>query len=143
MNIGMENKKVKKPSFDDLVDAYRRRSVRLEEYYCGDGSPREGMAAERCPYEGEQLYRMAVAAVARAEAERKASEARRVYRRRVLSRYALAACVALLLGCGTYVAAPQSDVPEMRASARIDRMCVENTICYMLNRPTNSYYEKA
>lgn len=133
MNIGMENKKEKKPSFDDLVDAYRRRSVRLEEYYCGDGSPREGMAAERCPYDGEQLYRMAVAAVARAEAERKASEARRVCRRRVLSRYVVTACVALLLGVGTYWVTPLEEGPRMYSVSHVANCRVEGVIISMIN----------
>ena len=91
------------------------------------------MENARCPYDEEQLCAMVAQTVRRVEEERQIQANRRRYFRQVLTRYFAAACVALMLGCGTYIAVPQNELPAMRASMQIDRRNVPDTIANMLN----------
>ena len=105
-----------KTDFDELIESLFQRR-----------------ATEPCPYGEEQLRRFVDEAIRRYETERQVLADRRVRHRREVARYAAAACVVLLLGCGTYIAVPQNELPEMRASMQIDRQNVPDTITNMLN----------
>ena len=92
------------------------------------------MEKARCPYNEEQLRAQIAQVVQRVEAERLIQ----ANRRQVLSRYFAAACVALMLGCGTYITVPQNELPAMRVSMQIDRRNVPDTIANMLNPQMSS-----
>lgn len=65
------------------------------------------METARCPYDEEQLRAMVAQAVRRVDAGRPSQADRRLYRRQVLARYAVAACVsAVLVFCISAYAPP-------------------------------------
>ena len=87
------------------------------------------MASARCPYDGQQLRQLAAAALARAADE----EHRRQFRRHVLERYAAAACLTLLLLCGSCSYKPGSALQTNRLPIDLDRQAVETAIAGILS----------
>ena len=90
-------------------------------------------ATAHCPYGEERLRQLATVAISRSEAERLPLAGRRVSLGRTLARYAAAACVALLLGCGAY-ATVSAQEPAMQASVPTDCQYVVGTVTYLINQ---------
>lgn len=87
------------------------------------------MASARCPYDGQQLRQMAADAVVRADDEQR----RLQFRRRVLERYAAAACITLILLCGSCSIKPGGAVQTNTLPAALDRQSAVTVIGGMLN----------
>ena len=96
------------------------------------------MATVRCPYDVDQLCRLAAEAIGRSGADdskavvglpRNAA----TVGRSGLWRYGAAACVALLLGVGTYWVTPLEEGPRMYSVSHVANCRVEGVIISMIN----------
>lgn len=96
------------------------------------------MERAHCPYDEEQLRAMVTQAVRRVETERKARADRRRYRRQVLARYAVAACVSAVLVFGISASAPPTPSQILSTSASVSGLYAEVAVADMVDKANAS-----